>query len=263
LDDTALRLYPLPAREICSRAIYEDIELPPPQLRNPSRPYVILNAVTSVDGRTTIRGRSAGIGSEVDRGVMRTLRSKVDAVMIGANTLRAEKLSLGLDEFSSGSEPMAVIVTKTGDVPLETNLIGGERQEVLVIIPQDTPEDNMNRLRERANVFPVPATPSGGVNLEQTLEALKTERGVEIVLVEGGPNLNYSLVSQNFADELFVTLAPKLIGGQCPDALTMLEGGELIPPYTPKLQLVSLHLCNYELYLRYRLSCPRNPDNSI
>ncbi len=176
MSDTALRLYPLPAREIPSSAIYEDIELPPLQRRNPLRPYVILNAVASVDGKTTIEGKSSGLGSETDRRTMRTLRSKVDAVLVGATTVRAERLSLGLDEFSSGPQPLAVITTRSGEVPLETNLIGGERQEVLVVIAQDTPKDNINRLRERASVLRVPASPSGGVDLEEALEAREERR---------------------------------------------------------------------------------------
>jgi 2,5-diamino-6-(ribosylamino)-4(3H)-pyrimidinone 5'-phosphate reductase len=250
LSGTALRLYPLPAREIPSSAIYEDIELPPPQRRNPLRPYVILNAVASVDGKTTIEGKSSGLGSETDRRTMRTLRSKVDAVLVGATTVRAERLSLGLDEFSSGPQPLAVITTRSGEVPLETNLIGGERQEVLVVIAQDTPEDNINRLRKRASVLRVPASPSGGVDLEEALEALRTERGVDLVLVEGGPSLNHSLISSNLADELFLTISPKLLGGTSDETLTILDG----PAATPiGVKLLSAHLAGSELFFRYTL----------
>ncbi|MDP8947951.1 MAG: dihydrofolate reductase family protein [Actinomycetota bacterium] len=250
MSDTALRLYPLPVREIPSGAIYEDIELPPLQRRNPARPYVILNAVAAVDGKATIKGKSSGLGSETDRRTMRTLRSKVDAVLVGATTVRAERLSLGLDEFSSGSEPLAVIVTRTGEVPLETNLIGGERQEVLVIIAQDTPEDNINRLGERASVLRVPASPWGGVVLEEALEALRTERGVDLVLVEGGPSLNHSLISSSLADELFITISPKLLGGTSNETLTILDGPAAAPI---DVKLLSAHLADSELFLRYTL----------
>ncbi len=252
MADTALRLYPLPAGEIPAGAIYEDIELPPPERPDPSRPYVILNAVASVDGRAAIRGKSAGIGSEVDRRVMRTLRSMVDAVLIGANTLRAERVSLGLDEFSPGPQPMAVIVTKTGDVPLATNLIARERQEVLVVIPQNTSEDRTNRLTEHASLLRVPPSPAGGVNLRDALEALKTERGVEVVLVEGGPRLNHSLISASLADELFLTLSPKLLGGTPNETLTILDGPAPVTPLDVKL--LSAHLAGSELFLRYTLS---------
>jgi 2,5-diamino-6-(ribosylamino)-4(3H)-pyrimidinone 5'-phosphate reductase len=254
LSERALRLYPLPSQELPADGIYEDLDLPPPKRRDHFRPYVIINMVSSVDGKTTIEGKASRIASETDRRLMRTLRSKADAVMVGAGTLRAEKLSLGLDEFSSGTQPLAVVVTGTGDVPLETNLIANERQEVLVVTAQDAPENNIARLRERAQVLLVPVGQSGGVDLEVTLEALKSRRGVELLLVEGGPRLNHSLVSQDLANEIFLTLSPTLIGGELPDALTILAGGNLPQPRIPGLLLVSVHSCNGELYLRYRLA---------
>jgi 2,5-diamino-6-(ribosylamino)-4(3H)-pyrimidinone 5'-phosphate reductase len=252
LTGKILRLYPLPAQELVAESIYEDLELPPPGRRDYSRPYVIMNMVSSIDGRTAIGGKASRIGSETDRRVMRTLRSKADAVMIGAGTLRAEKMSLGLDELSRAAQPLAVIVTKTGNVPLGTNLIIGERQEVLVITAEDASEADIKTLREHASVLRLQATSAGGVSLEEALKELEATRGVELLLVEGGPRLNYSLVSRGLADELFLTLASKLLGSTGSDALTLLEGPEFSLPTSPTAELVSIHLSDNELYLRYR-----------
>jgi riboflavin-specific deaminase-like protein len=251
LIDTALRLYPLPAREIPSGAVYEDIELPPPRRRDASRPYVIINMVASVDGKIAIEGKSSRIGSETDRRAMRTLRSKADAVMIGASTLRAEKLSLGLDDPSFGPQPLAVIVTRAGDVPLESNLIVGGGQEVLMITPQhNTLEGLDKRHREGTRVLRVQATPSGGANLGEALKTLGTEHSVRVLIVEGGPNLSHALISDNLADELFITLAPKLLGGTREVALTILDGPALVGR---DINLISAHLAGDELFLRYGL----------
>jgi 2,5-diamino-6-(ribosylamino)-4(3H)-pyrimidinone 5'-phosphate reductase len=252
LTGKILRLYPLPAQDLMAGGIYEDLEVPPPGRRDPSRPYVIMNMVSSIDGRTAIGGRASRIGSETDRRMMRTLRTIADAVMIGAGTLRAEMLSLGLDELSRGAQPLAVIVTKTGNVPLGTNLIIGEGQEVVVITAQDASEADVERLREFASVLRVSATTSGEVSLEEALKMLGTTRGVDLLLVEGGPSHNYSLVSQGLADELFSTLASKLLGSAGPDSLTLLEGPEFSLSKIPTAQLVSIYLSDDELYLRYR-----------
>jgi riboflavin-specific deaminase-like protein len=249
-----LRLYPLPAKELAAGSIYEDLELPPLGRRDPSRPYVIMNMVSSLDGKTAVGGKASRIGGETDRRVMRTLRSKADAVMIGAGTLRAEKLSLGLDEPpQSGDQPLAVIVSNTGDIPLGSNLIIGERQEVLVITAEGTSETEFERLREQAGVLRLPAASSGGINLEEALKLLEATRGVDLLLVEGGPRLNYSLVSQGLADELFVTLAPKLFGGTRTDTRTILESSGASLPESLGAEPVSIHLSDGELYLRYRL----------
>ena len=244
-----LRLYPLPARDLPAEGIHEDLELPPESPRDPSRPYVLINMVSSVDGRTTMEGKASHIGSYTDRRVMRTLRSGADAVMIGAGTLRAEKLSLGLDDPSI-PQPLAVIATRTGDVPLESDLILDERQDVFVITSHDAPEDLEDRLCEIACVLRVSGTPSGSINLGEAFEILKAQRAVEVLLVEGGPSLNHTLISSGLADELFLTLAPKLLGGTPAESPTILNGPALTGT---RANLRSAHLADDELFLRYNL----------
>jgi 2,5-diamino-6-(ribosylamino)-4(3H)-pyrimidinone 5'-phosphate reductase len=244
LTGKILRLYPPPAREISASAIYEDLELPPPVHSETSRPYVIMNMVSSVDGRIAVDGKSSSIGSETDRQTMRTLRSKADAVMVGAGTLRAEKLTLGLDD-PGGPQPLAVIATSSGDIPLEANLITAEGQEVLVITREDiTLHSGEHR------VLRLSAEGSGDLDLGEALEVLKAEHAVDLLLVEGGPRLNYSLISEDLADELFLTLAPTLLGGTPDQSLTILNGPVLV---TREMKLLSAHLAGDELYLRYGL----------
>ena len=57
------------------------------------RPFVAMNFVATVDGRATIDGRSGPIGSEADTAMLAGLRTRFDAVMIGAGTMRAERYS--------------------------------------------------------------------------------------------------------------------------------------------------------------------------
>ena len=250
MSDNILRLYPLPPRETSPLAIYED--LVPAERRDPSRPYVLVNMVSSLDGRTTVKGKAARIGSETDRQVMRTLRSGADAVMIGANTLRAEKLTLGLDD-PAGAQPLAVILTNTGDLPLESHLIRRERQKVLAVVPDSCPEEAVRRLRRRADVLLTPPTPCGAIDLEEALKVLKTEHGVYRLLIEGGPTLNHALISRNLSDELFLTLAPKLLGGTLCETLTVLNGPALATRDIRDIKLISAHLAGDELFLRYVL----------
>jgi 2,5-diamino-6-(ribosylamino)-4(3H)-pyrimidinone 5'-phosphate reductase len=251
LTERASRLYPLPPREISAESIYEDLELPPPGLGDAHGPYVIINMVSSIDGRVAKEGKAQSIGSGIDRRAMRTLRSKTDAVMIGANTLRAEKVSLGLDESEPESpQPLAVILTETGEVPLESNLVGYGRQEVLVVAPQRAAE----RLRGRAGVLAAPTTPSGAVDLGEVLRRLAADYGVSTLLVEGGPVLNHALISRGLADELFLTLAPRLLGGHPEQVPTILSGHPFAEEVCSSLRLLSVYLAGSELFLRYSLS---------
>ena len=255
---SATRLYPLPVREIPVRSIYADLEFPLSGRDDPRKPYVIVNMISTLDGKTTIGGKSSRIGSPVDRLLMRTLRSKADAVLIGASTLRAERLSLGLDEPTLAPHPLAVIVTATGDVPLERNLILGRDQDLLVIAPEGvTPQV----LRGRGRTLCVPAVEDGAVALGDALEVLKTEHAVDLLLVEGGPSLNHSLLSENLVDELFLTLSPKLVGGTRGESLTILEGPQFLGG-PRSVKLLSTYLCADELFLRYDLDRAPHGDHS-
>ena len=247
----ALSLYPPPGREVPS--IYEDLELPPTGQQGAGRPYVVINMVSSVDGRTTAEGKAAGMGSGIDRQAMRTLRSKSDAVMIGAGTLRAETLSLGLDA-SDATPPLAIIVTNTGDLPLEEHLIVKGGQEVVVLLSDEVPREIAGRLHGLAQVTMVPADASGAVDLYRAMQALRAELGVEVVIVEGGPALNHALISRNLVDELFLTVAPELLGGTSTGGLTLLRGPEIPACARPTLELLSIHLADGELFLRYSLN---------
>jgi riboflavin-specific deaminase-like protein len=247
-----LRIYPPPGQEVS--AVYEDLDLPPAGHQGAERPYVALNMVSSLDGITAMGGKAAGLGSPTDRRTMRTLRSKADAVMIGAGTLRAERLSLGLDASEGRSQPLAIIVTDSGDVPLEEHLIVPEGQEVLILLSDAAPERVVERLGNLALVLRMPADSSGAVDLEEALRVLITERGVEAIVVEGGPGLNHALISRHLVDELFLTVAPELLGGTADQTLTMLRGPEIPARDRPALDLVSIHLAENELFLQYSVT---------
>ncbi len=228
-----------------------------------ARPYVLINMISSLDGKVAVSGKAGSLGSSVDRIVMRNLRACADAVMIGAGTLRAEKLTLSIPEYYSRAresrglkpQPLAVVATATGDVPLEENLLASAPENLLVFVSSETPKEHLVTLSSHASVEIVTeesAKPERRLDLKVALRILKKRYGVNVLLVEGGPVLNHALISSGLADELFLTLAPKLLGGERPGTLTILEGPTLTPHKT-ELNLISIHLSGEELFLRYML----------
>ncbi len=227
---------------------------------------MVVNMVSSLDGKATTNGGKAGaIGSPVDHHLMRSLRSRVDAVMIGASTLRAEKLTLSIPEdlahtrVSQGRkpQPLAVIASASGDLPLEENLLGPSRENRLVLTVPGIPGERLVALSRLASVETLTAKEDSiegdSIDLRTALKVLKTRYEVDVLLVEGGPSLNYSLVLSGLVDELFLTLAPKLIGGQGPSFLGILHGPALSLETDFTLDLLSVHASHGELFLRYHL----------
>ena len=246
---------------LAAEDVYLDISFP--TRRTSKRPYVVINMVASLDGRAAVSAKAGSIGSGIDRNLMRSLRARADAVMVGAGTIRAEKLTLAVpgnlaqarEARGLKPQPLAIVATATGDVPLRANLLGSSPDDLLILASTETPEECLRVLSSHACVEVVPnkiATPGARLDLKRALETLKGRFAVDLLLVEGGPTLNHSLVSLGLADELFLTLAPKLLGGERPGALAILEGPPL-PTKDTEAKLVSIHLAQGELFLRYAL----------
>lgn len=157
-----------------------------------ARPFVAMNFAATVDGRATIGGVSGPIGSSTDTEMLSGLRTRFDAVMIGAGTMRAERY---------GEIGRRLIVVESG--------------------------------------------PQGRVDLTALLRTLRDE-GVRALLCEGGPRLFASLQAAGLVDELFLTIAPKLSGGE--HAPRIVEG-EL--PGVAELELLWLLEEDGELFARY------------
>jgi 2,5-diamino-6-(ribosylamino)-4(3H)-pyrimidinone 5'-phosphate reductase len=235
-------------------SIYENIRIPvdqAPRSTGTKRPYVILNMVESTDGRAAIEGKASMLGTDIDRGVMRTLRSRAHAVMVGGATIRAEKLSLSLDDEDNRPVPRAVILTNSGELPLESNLVLDHRQDVLVLLPESAEKGVERHLGRLAETRRVPATESGAIDVPAALEIMKSSYGIDVLLCEGGPTLNQALITADLADELFVTIAPVLVGTNTPEEpKTFLHGQSGDPK---PLRLISSQAVGDELFLRYAI----------
>jgi riboflavin biosynthesis pyrimidine reductase len=92
----------------------------------------------------------------------------------------------------------------------------------------------------------VESTPAGPADLVELLRSLRQERGIKALLCEGGPTLHGSLQALGLVDELFLTTAPKLVGGVAPRILE----GDL--PAIAELELAWLLEEDGELFARYR-----------
>jgi riboflavin biosynthesis pyrimidine reductase len=210
------------------------------------RPRVALNFATTLDGRASIDGRSGPIGSDTDTAMLVGLRQRFDAVMIGAATMRVERYgriisdpqkrarreSLGLP-----GDPLMVLVGGL-DLPWDADLFtdGGGRVVLFTAAEGDPPET--------ATPVEVVRAPNGRVDLATALRHLRAEYGVRALLCEGGPHIHSQLQAAGVADELFLTIAPKLVGA----GPTILEGAL---PEVADLDLLWLLEEESELFARY------------
>lgn len=223
----------------------------------PGRPRVLLNMVSTLDGRATIGGRSGPIGGPADRELFHALRTVVDAVMVGSSTARAEHYRRLVREDSARAlrrargleeEPLACIVS--GRLALsaqEIPLLGDPQARVAILTSS---QDSLAAGEAAVHVEYVRAAHEGRLDLRGALEQLPERFAIGTVLCEGGPHLNTQLLAAGLVDEIFLSLAPKLAGGDAGgEALRILAGEGLDPP--AEMQLLGVLEHESHLFLRY------------
>jgi riboflavin-specific deaminase-like protein len=216
------RLFPDPGDTTPAEQARE-LELIP--LAHEDRPYTITNFVLSLDGRATLRGRSGPLGSATDTAMLVALRTRVDAVMIGAGTMRAERYGRVIRDPAKRErrereglphDPLTVIVSGRLDLPWDAPLFTEGWGRVLICTASETePPDTATSVR----VLRQPE----GVDFAGLFAHLRHERGVRSLLCEGGPRTHAQLIEAGLVDELFLTHAPKLAGGEGPHLVTGLS----------------------------------------
>jgi riboflavin-specific deaminase-like protein len=215
----------------------------------PDRPYLVLNMVSSLDGKATIDWRTKGLSTELDRRLFHRLRTQADAIMVGAGTVRVERYGrmAKSDELRDAREdeglvrdPLAVVVSARLDLPADLPLLNEPEQSVVIATHSDAslPDTGARVAYERT-----------GDDLQLLMARLREQHEVRSVLCEGGPTLNSHLLAAGLVDELWLTLNPKLAGGAA--ALTIVAGRELVEPV--ELEPVSLAEGEGDLFTRWRV----------
>ncbi|MDZ4290238.1 MAG: bifunctional diaminohydroxyphosphoribosylaminopyrimidine deaminase/5-amino-6-(5-phosphoribosylamino)uracil reductase RibD [Prosthecobacter sp.] len=151
-------------------------------------PYVIAKAGQSLDGRITRPpGEGPWITSEAARAHGRGLRSRVDAILVGAETVRQDNPRLTLrDEAAPGKEqPWRVILTRSGNLPADAHVFTDAFKDRTLVIRDQTFPDVLRDLGSR---------------------------GIVSVLIEGGGNVLAQAFRHHAVDEVFWYIAPLLCG---------------------------------------------------
>jgi 5-amino-6-(5-phosphoribosylamino)uracil reductase len=223
--------------------------------RADGRPYVVVNMVASADGAISVEGRTEAMSSEADRFVFHHLRSLADVILVGAQTVRAERYGPPKinDERQAARRargqapvPRIAIVSASLDLDWSSRLFTESPTRPIILTTDDAPAHEVAAARAVADVV---VAGTRRVDLPAALAQL--DAGV--VLCEGGPTLNGVLAAGDLIDELCLTVAPTLVGG---DVGTGLLGHARIPELLP-VELVHALEEEGDLFLRYRRSSAR------
>jgi diaminohydroxyphosphoribosylaminopyrimidine deaminase/5-amino-6-(5-phosphoribosylamino)uracil reductase len=181
--------------------------------REHARPFVVLKWAQSLDGRiATSNGDSRWISSEASRTLVHRWRAGVDAVVVGAGTLRSDDPSLTV-RLIKGRNPYRIIIAGREALPARSRLLAENGDGRTIVAASGKVVDALVRKQRKAPVtfWTVKQRRNGQLDLSDFL-AKAGEFGLRSLLVEGGGKLATALIKEGLVDKFMVFVAPKLIG---------------------------------------------------
>lgn len=184
-----------------------------------SRPYIILSAAMSIDGKIATRTRQSKLSSKKDLARVHKLRSNVDAILVGKNTVFADDPLLTV-RYVTGEKPIRIILDSRASIPSTSKIVKTARKiRTLVIVSQRAPKKSIAGLEDKGvNVI---ICGRNTINLKELLGILR-KKGINKILLEGGGITNWYFLKERLVDEIIITIAPFVLGGK--DAISLVEG---------------------------------------
>ena len=193
------------------------------------KPYVILNAAMTLDGKIATKTGSSEISGPEDLERVHEIRKEVDAIMVGIGTVLADDPRLTVHKKNKKKEdnPIRVVVDNKARTPLNFRILNDDA-ETIIAVSGICDEKNPNcdeeaaarakELSKKVNVF---YSSKESVDLSEFMEYLYS-KGIKTLMLEGGSTLNFSMIRENLIDEVKICIAPMIVGGK--DSKTFFDG---------------------------------------
>jgi 2,5-diamino-6-(ribosylamino)-4(3H)-pyrimidinone 5'-phosphate reductase len=220
-----------------------------PDSRN-SRPYVILNAAMSLDGKIATFTGDSRMSSPADMKRVHRLRASVDAIMVGLRTLLRDDPKLAL-KLVKAHKPYRIIVDSNALSPPSSYVVRTAREIPTIIAVTSRASKRRIEALKKKGVSVVVCGSGPLVSLILLLNRLR-RLGIRRILLEGGGTLNWSMLTNQLVDEISVAITPRILGGS--SATTLVEGrGNALVRDAIQLKLMSSARYGPDLVVRYKV----------
>jgi 2,5-diamino-6-(ribosylamino)-4(3H)-pyrimidinone 5'-phosphate reductase len=212
---------------------------------------IVINAAMTVDGKIATKKGNSAISSDADLKRVHRLRDTADAIMVGISTVLIDDPQLTVRLGRTRSKyPTRVIVDSSGRIPLDSKILKNAHEiKTIVAVSNGASFHNIHRIESTGAKVIIAGRDN--VDLRKVFRLFE-KMGYKKVLVEGGGELNWSILKLGIVNELIVTISPRIIGGRSAITLVEGEGWNRISEGIPlKLSDVSRHI-NGELVLHYK-----------
>ena len=190
-------------------------------MKFPTDLKVIINSAMTLDGKISSYNGNSCISSKKDLVRVHKLRSKVDAIVVGINTVIIDNPMLNIRFIrNSRISPTRIIIDSYGRIPLDSKILKSAANiKTIIVVTKQASRDTIEQIKKLGAYVIIIG--SKLVNLKRLFKMLY-DMGYRKILIEGGGELNWSCLHNGIVNELIITIAPKVVGGR--NAITLVEG---------------------------------------
>jgi 2,5-diamino-6-(ribosylamino)-4(3H)-pyrimidinone 5'-phosphate reductase len=213
---------------------------------------VLINSAMTIDGKIATNLGDSTISSKQDLRRLHRLRCSVDAIIIGISTVIIDNPRLTVRLVKRhGTTPVRIIVDSIGRIPLDSKILkSASKINTIVAVTKQASDERVDKIKSTGAIVIVAGTKT--VDLKELFFILK-KMGFNKILVEGGGELNWSILQLGIVNELMVTVAPRIVGGRTATTLVEGDGYERISDGI-KMELIKVSRQNNgEVVLYYKL----------
>ncbi len=175
----------------------------------------------SIDGKISTRKNDSAISSKLDLVRVHKLRSTVDGIVIGISTVLEDDPMLNVRYSTTRKKnPTRIIIDSKARIPLNSCIIDSSNKiQTIIAVTHNASSRKIKEIQKKGAQVLVYG--NGKVNLRNLFQQLE-KMGLKKIIVEGGGEINWSVLKLGLVNELVVTISPVVIGGR--DAKTLVEG---------------------------------------
>ncbi|MDU5396321.1 MAG: bifunctional diaminohydroxyphosphoribosylaminopyrimidine deaminase/5-amino-6-(5-phosphoribosylamino)uracil reductase RibD [Negativicoccus succinicivorans] len=218
------------------------------------RPQVIAKMATTLDGKTaTVTGESQWITGKEARHDVQRLRSLSDAITVGINTVLADDPQLTVRDFPCSNQPWRVIWDKMARLPLTATMVTQSPERTILFCTQEASPDRLEALRQqKVNVELLPYNAEGEPDIRAGVTLLLEKYAIQTVLLEGGATLIDAFLRAALLDEIYLYIAPLMIGGTTAKGISAGVGIETLKN-APRYTLIDTQMFADDIRLHYEV----------
>jgi diaminohydroxyphosphoribosylaminopyrimidine deaminase/5-amino-6-(5-phosphoribosylamino)uracil reductase len=180
-----------------------------------NKPFVILKGALTLDGWiATQTGDSKWITGEKSRKFVHLLRKRVDAILVGVETVIMDNPFLTPYLIrKSTPEPFRVIVDTHLRIPLHSRVFDSPKSGLTIIaVGSNVDRSKRKKIEDLGSRVVLCQIRNGRIDLADLLGEL-SKMSISSVLVEGGATLFGSMIREELVDKYYMFLTPKILGG--------------------------------------------------